>query len=57
MDFLVAYCANGNLLAVYRPQDAIEARRFPFVGEFSDVSNVMHGNLPCVFSANATGFS
>ena len=46
--------ANGDLLSVDCPQNAVEARWLSFVGEFPNVSDVMHDNLPCTFSANAT---
>ena len=45
--------ANGNLLAVDRPQDVVETGGYPFVGEFANVSDVMHDDRPCI-SADAT---
>ncbi len=56
MDFLMTDFADGNLLAVDRAENPIEPGRFPLVGELADMSNVMHGDLPRCFPADATRF-
>jgi hypothetical protein len=56
MDFPMTNGANGNLLSVDRPQDVVETGGYPFVGEFADVSDVMHDDGPCI-SADATRFA
>ena len=48
--------ANGNLLSVDRPQDVVKAGGYPFVGELTNVSDVMHDDWPCV-RADATRFA
>jgi len=48
--------ANGDLLSVDRPQDVVETDGYPFVGEFADVSDMMHDNWPCI-RADATRFA
>ena len=49
-------CANGNLLPVDRPQNEVETSCYPFVGEFANVSNVMHDDLPYL-GTDATRFA
>ena len=56
MDFPMTDFAHGNLLAVDRSENPIEPARFPFVGELSDMSNVMHDDLPCCFPTDTTRF-
>jgi hypothetical protein len=56
MDFPMTEGANGNLLSVDCPQDAVEAGGYPFVGKFVDVSDVMHDDWPCI-RADATRFA
>ncbi len=49
----MASSANGDLFSVDRPQNVVETVGFPFVGEFADMSDMMHDNWSCIL-ADAT---
>ena len=49
----MTYSTHGNLLSVDRPQNVVETCCYPFVGEFANVSNVVHDDLSYI-TADAT---
>jgi hypothetical protein len=51
----MACLTDGDLFAVQHSQDAVEACRLPFVGEFPNVSNMVHDNWLECLSTDAAG--